>query len=678
MFGGGRNMEHVFLGSWITDSEFYKLSPRNVFHKQLDKVDLPCEEHRNRHILFRKTFCCDVVGESKIYITADDYYKLYINGQFVGQGPAPSYHFQYNYNVWDVQPYLQEGENTIAVHTLYQGLINRVWQSGDNRHGLILDLEVNGEVILSSDETFRTRPHSGFAELGTCGYQTQFLECCDSNAPEVGFERPDFDDSQWEYAKRHTCDDHTLRLQTSGTLVFEQILPVKTEKAAGRVVFDFGSIYVGYLSMAAQGHRGDVLTIRCAQELNEDGSLRYQLRASTLYEETWILTEGRSQLEWFDYKSFRYAEILLPQGVELEDVYFSARHLPFTLQTALKAEYADNEDLQRIWNLCVHSQEYGVQEVIQDCMEREKGFYLGDGCYTALANMILTKDDRMVRKLIDDAFASSFITDTLVTCMDCSFMQEIAEYPMIMVYLILWHYNLTGDKAYLEENYPKTVRLLEAFRREYEKDGLLRDVDKWCVVEWPKNFQHGYDVDIREGKVCHEAHVSLNAYYIEAVRVTNRIAEILGQPRYRDETVLFSAFRRAFYDEEKKLFRDGENTKHISLVGNSFVFGFSLYPDEECAENILRLLQEHGIQSLSFFCTFPMLLGCVQRGRYDLIREALLNDGTWKRMLREDATTTFEGWGRDTKWNTSLFHLTMSFASVFMADVDLKKCFAGM
>ena len=37
------------------------------------------------------------------------------------------------------------GENTIAVHTYYQGLINRVWISGDGRHGLLLDLVVDGK-----------------------------------------------------------------------------------------------------------------------------------------------------------------------------------------------------------------------------------------------------------------------------------------------------------------------------------------------------------------------------------------------------------------------------------------------------------------------------------------------------------------------------------------------------
>ena len=80
-------MEHTFLGKWITDSEFSSLQLRNVFHKQLEKVNLPCEEHRNRHVLFRKKFACDSAGEqAMLYISADDYYKLYINGVFVVQG----------------------------------------------------------------------------------------------------------------------------------------------------------------------------------------------------------------------------------------------------------------------------------------------------------------------------------------------------------------------------------------------------------------------------------------------------------------------------------------------------------------------------------------------------------------------------------------------------------------
>ena len=548
-------MEHCFVGKWITDDEFFALEPRNVFHRALDKVLLPCDEHRNRHILFRKAFSCDTIsGKATVYISADDYYKLYINGQFVAQGPAPSYHFRYNYNEIDVTAYLKPGENVIAVHTLYQGLINRVWQSGDNRHGMILDLMVDDTVIVASNESFKTCPHSAYTETGICGYDTQFLERYDSNAREVGFESVDFDDRYWQDACVCLFDDHEVIQQKSAMLTFENKVPICITEREDHLTYDFGSIYVGYLCVKASGQKGQKVVVRCAQELREDGTLRVDLRANCYYEEEWILSEGENFLDWFDYKSFRYAELTVPAGVEIHEVFLLSRHYPFVLNVALKPTFSHDERLKKIWELCVRTQQYGVQEVIQDCMEREKGFYLGDGCYTALTHMLLTGDDSMVRCLIDDAFSTDFIADTLVTCMNCSVMQEIAEYPLILVYLVLWHYRYTGDIEYLRSNYEKTKKLLNAYRHHYEKEYLLRDIDKWCVVEWPQNFQHGYDVDVREGIVCKETHISINAYYIKAIKTANKMAQILCESPYRHEEPLLSAFISTFYNHDCKLF----------------------------------------------------------------------------------------------------------------------------
>ena len=664
---------HLFIGKWITNSEFCGLKPRNVFHRQLEKADLPCGKLRDRHILFRKTFLAEKsIQKAVLYISADDYYKVYINGSFAGQGPAPSYHFRYHYNEIDVSAFLREGENVIAVHTLYQGLINRVWQSGDFRHGMILDLEADGRVILSSDETFKTKIHSGYKEIGTAGYDTQFLEEYDSRSPEATFYLPNFDDSDWETAKISRFADYRLVKQPTKILVFDTVFPQAETQLEHAVLYDFGANYAGYLSLKAVGNSGDKVTVRCGQELLDNGHVRHELRANCKYEETWILADGEGTLSWFDYKSFRYAEIILPKGVKIREAKLIARHYPFELKTALKPEYAQDEQLKRVWNLCVNTQRFGVQEGILDCMEREKGFYVGDGCYTALTNMVLTHDDSMVRALIDGAFSSSFITEGLVTCIHCSFMQEIAEFPLMLIFLVLWHYNFTKDKAYLKENYEKTVRVLESYRKDYETDGLLQNMDKWCVVEWPKNFQDGYDADIAEGKISKTPHVAINAYYIAAIRAANRMAEILQIGAYRDEKPLITAFLNAFYDEKDGQFFDSVSTAHKSLIGSVYPFAFGLCPDKKSEEAILNRIAQQKIHSLSLFGTFPALMGFQRAGREDLIKKALSDDGAWLRMLAEGATTTFEGWGKDTKWNTSLFHLTMSYAALFMADADTK------
>ncbi len=663
-----------FTAKWITDREFYALKPRNVFHRQLEPIDLPCDEHRNRHILFRKKFLISKeIPDAKIYISADDYYKLYINGRFVCQGPTPSYHFRYNYNVLDVSSFLIKGENTIAVHTLYQGLVNRVWQSGDNRHGLFLELTSAGKVLVASDETFKTMPHSGYKEISISGYDTQFLEEYDSRSSEVGFESPAFDDSDWQYAKYSQYADYTLKEQESAMLVFEKVAPISQVKKGNCLQVDFGSNYAGYICMKIKGKCGDVVTIRCGQELNEDGSLRYELRANCKYEESWILADGISTLDQFDYKAFRYAEFILPEGCEVKELYMNVRHYPFELKTDMKKEFADNQDLRKIWDLCVHTQKYGAQETFLDCMEREKGFYMGDGIWTILTNTILTKDDTLMRKLIDDSFSSDFITDGLVTCLNSSLMQEIAESPLMLTLFIWWHYRLTGDKEYLSQNFTKIIKVIESYRRDYETDGLLNNLDKWCVVEWPPNFRDGYDVDVKEGAVCTTAHVVMNSYYLAAIKMANKMSIELKGEIYRDEKPLTNAFISAFYNKKKHLFKDSIDSEHISIVGNTFPFAFGLCPDEECAENIMNMYSERKISSVFLSCTFNALMGFVRYGNDEKIKELMLDDGAWLRMLKEGATTTFEGWGRDSKWNTSLFHPTMSYGALFLADTGLKK-----
>lgn len=667
--------KHIFNGAWITDREFAALRPRNVFFREMDRLSLDCGEHRNRHILFRRKFILkEKPQKAVIYVTADDYFKLFLNGRFVCQGPSPAYPQRMGYLAVDVADFLTKGENTLSAHTYYQGLINRVWVSGDRRHGFLCDLEADGKVVVCSDESFLTHPHTGYSEIGVTGYDTQFLEDYDSAAPEVGFERPDFDDAYWEHASRREYTDYTLFPQATKPLAFESISPAevssqKLDDGKTSLLIDFGKCFVGYLFLRGKGGAGQRVIIRCAQEMEKDENhIRYEMRCNCRYEEGWLLSGKEDELDWFDYKSFRYAQLILPEGCEITEIALIARHYPFSLQAGLKPSYRGDSELEKIWELCVHTQKYGAQEILQDCMEREKGFYVGDGCYTSLTYLLLTGDDSLMRKLIDDAFFSGFITPGTMICLDCSFMQEIAEFPLILVSLVLWHYRVTGDQEYLRQNYRGVKSVLDAYTRDYLHNGLLSKLDKWCVVEWPDNFRDGYDVDLTSGKICEEAHVVINAYYLQAIRCVNEMARILKEPSYREEQPLIQAFYKAFYDPKRGYFRDSKSSGHVSYIGNLFPFAFGLIPDGGFEKNMMELISQKGIENLSLFGTFPLLAALTDRGENELVRKLLSSPGAWLRMLSEGATTTYESWGKETKWNTSLFHMTFSYAAVFLTD----------
>lgn len=657
---------HKFTGKWITSEEFCNLKPVNVFHRQLEECDINSVAPKNAHILFRKKFCANKNENTVIYISADDFYKLYINGRFVCEGPSAGYPFHYYYNKIDISEFIHAGENTIAVHTYYQGLINRVWVSGDDRHGLICDVEQDGKTLLASDETFLYSYHSGFAEMGIFGYDTQFAERYTSGTESENFQFPEYSDVAWKNAKINRHADWSLFEQETKMLEYEDIKPVSISKDSNGVTVDFGGIYVGRLYAQACGNAGEIVELLFGQELNDDGSVRFKVRACCDYKEEWVLSGNQDTLNEFDYKSFRYVRI--NTNAELKNIHLIARHYPFELNA--KPNTSD-EKLMSVWNLCVNSLKYGIQEVIQDCMEREKGFYLGDGCMTALAHAVVTKDTSILKRLADEAFRSSFINDGLVTCMCCSLMQEIAEYPLYLPYILYSYYKLTGDKEYLCQKYDDLCIVLDFYRERYMRDdGLLTNLDKWCVVEWPENYRDGYDADLTQGKICTDVHNVINASYIGAVKYANKISVLIGKDKYFNEETIVGTYINAFFDKEKGLFRDNVGSDHISVPSNAFAFMYGLFPDEESENNAVAYFEEKGITSVNFFSSYAILCGLKRIGRQDLIFKFLSDEKAWINMLKEGATRTFEGWGKESKWNTSLFHLTLSYPVIFLSDWD--------
>ena len=65
---------------------------------------------------------------------------------------------------------------------------------------------------------------------------------------------------------------------------------------------------------------------------------------------------------------------------------------------------------------------------------------------------------------------------------------------MMMILFAKWYLDMTGDADFIRARIPAFADVLDSYRERYARaDGLLQNLDKWCVVEWPKNYQDGYD-----------------------------------------------------------------------------------------------------------------------------------------------------------------------------------------
>jgi hypothetical protein len=655
-------MEKEWTAKWIMDPRFAGLAPLDLLHKQLAPVRLP--EHRpelqNHHMLVRKTF--DWVqrpgAAAFLEITADDYYKLYINGRFVGQGPAPGYAWHYFYNRYEVTPYLRDGRNVIAAHLYYQGLINRVWNSGDYRQGMLAELWSGDRLLLATDRSWKYRIAREFTGRETFGYETQFVEEIDSRLRERGWLEPDFDDRHWEEPHENRADDHRLVLQETPPL---QVYPVRPagvrELGPGHYLLDFGRELTGQFVMAARGAAGQTVEIRQGEELEADGErVRYQLRCNCNYRDRWILSDAPDAWEPYDYKAFRHVELLAPAGVLRPDSFAAiVRHYPLD-ETKCRFDSSDPL-LNGIWSICAQGVRCGAQEVFVDCPSREKGQYLGDATITSHAHMYLSGDLRLTGKLLGDFARSARICPGLMAVAPGGFMQEIADFSLQWPLQLLQYYRQSGDLELLRKMAPVAEGVLQYFRRFQRPDGLLENVkEKWNLVDWPENLRDGYDFDLSQPVVGDGCHNVINAFFCGAVKTVNTIRELLGIA-YQDEfPALREAFIRAFYRPDLKLLADSTVSGHTALHANSIALFFDLVP-AEARESVVDLIRRKGM-SCGVYNAYFLLKGLAGIGQHELVYQLLTADGehSWANMLREGATACFEAWGKEQKWNTSLCH----------------------
>jgi hypothetical protein len=654
-------MEKNWSAEWISDKRFIELSPINVFHKQLAAGETASHrpDLKNQHMYVRRTFdLAQPAGQAYLDISADDYYKLYINGRFVGQGPAPAYYLRYNYNRYEVSQYLRAGRNVIAVHVYYQGLVNRVWNSGDYRQGMIAELFLEDVLALASDSSWRYLNAQEYTGTEVFGYETQFVEDIDERLKAKGWKETEFDDGEWEFARENRRDDHRLVMQATPPVAVYERRPVSVRKhRTGHFLLDFGQEITGCFEMKAQGKAGELVEVLFGEELEEgsDGHVRYRTRCNCSYRDQWILDNGENVLEQFDYKAFRYVEIVSPEGAaDPESFRAIVRHYP--MEDGSCRFETSNPLLNRIWEICKNAVRYGSQEMFLDCPSREKGQYLGDATITSLSHLYLSGDLRLFRKELTDFAASSFICPGLMAVAPGSFMQEIADFSLQWPLQLLNYYQHSGDLPFLEEMYPVAKGIIGYFKRFQRADGLLENVkEKWNLVDWPDNLRDGYDFDLSPvpGDGCHNV---INAFFCGAVKTVNEIEAILEVDSTEDFTRLKESFLQAFYRKESGLFADSTVSGHTALHSNIIPLFYGLVP-EASRPNVVELIKKKGL-CCGVYNAYFLLKGLAGIGEYELIYRLLTSEDihSWGNMLKEGATTCFEAWGKDQKWNTSLCH----------------------
>ncbi|MFO7976824.1 MAG: family 78 glycoside hydrolase catalytic domain [Candidatus Hydrogenedentota bacterium] len=653
----GAASEDFGEAKWLRNPVFEGVDVIDVFRKE--KAPKPeLSGPRNVHTLLRKEITLSgKPSGATLVITGDDYYKFYIDGSFVVQGPAPAYPFAHPYYKLDVTDALKAGQNTLAAHVYYQGLLNRVWNSADNRSGFMMALTVNypdgSSQTFVSDESWKLHTLTAFPTGRTIGYETQFAEDIDMRAMPVGWRETGFGDTSWGSP---LCErqDHVFVEQITEPLEHWRAEPVRVEKKAeGHYFYDFGQEIVGHTRIRIKGPEGHKIEVRHGEELSDPLTVRYDMRANCVYQEFPILSGGEETIEFYDYRAFRYLEVL--NAPAEPEVWVDVRHHPFDSNAATLS--ASDDLLVKIWKLCKNGVQFGSQGSFLDCPSREKGQYLGDALITGHSNVVLTGDGSLLAKAIQDFALSRRICPGLMAVAPGSFMQEIAEYSLQWPIVVRNYYHYTGDAAFTQRVLDDVLPGLYAYFEEFEgESGLLTGMtEKWVLVDWPKNLRDGYDYDYAE----HRENTALNAFYYASLKASARLCRDLGRD-FESYEMKAEKVRKAFIErllnQETHLFVDAPGSEHSSLHANALPLAFGLAP-EEAIPAIVDLIREKRLSCGVYIAPF-VIEACYRADEpelaYDLITSK--DEHSWHEMLEHGATTCMEAWGPDQKWNTSWCH----------------------
>ena len=123
------------------------------------------------HGLFRKRVYLDQVPDrAPARVTADSRYALFVNGQEVFRGPIRSQPRRLHYDLFDLAPYLQPGENVLAVYVKYYGTPKSYWMPATpnltlGKTGiLVFEANLGAAGLLVSDTGWKARKADAWSD----------------------------------------------------------------------------------------------------------------------------------------------------------------------------------------------------------------------------------------------------------------------------------------------------------------------------------------------------------------------------------------------------------------------------------------------------------------------------------------------------------------------------------
>ena len=634
---------------------------------------------------FRRTFNIPAQPSSFIVqVTADNRYRLFVNGKAIGLGPARGDKLHWQYETYDLAPYLKAGKNTIAAQVWNLGNEGPVAQMTIGATAFLMQGNTERESIVNTDTTnwkvikndaFKLNPVTGAMVFGY--YALGTTDSVYANKFPWGWETNDLNDNAWGkpsmvrlaqpvyYSYKHGEADGGLthrtiplmeeKLERIPTVVRGTgikmddsflkgknpvVIPANTQAT---VLLDQTHLTTAYPELWVSGGKGSAVKIGYAEALL-DGKGKKGNRNETEnkklygYYDVFIPDGGQNRLFrplW--YRTYRFIELNIKTDAEpltLNDFYGMFTGYPFEEKGSFTSS---DPGLQKIWDVGWRTARLCANETYYDCPYYEQLQYVGDTRIQALVSLYVAGDDRLMRNaltLYDQSRLSEGITQSRYPT---EVAQMIPPFSLYWVDMIHDYHTFRNDPAFVKQFLPGIQGTLSWFERHLNENNLLSELGWWNFVDWAKEFDRGVPAGAKETQGT--AIISLQFVYAldRAAELFNHFGKHHEAQYYQNQAnTIREAVYTHCYDKQKQLFADTPEKKQFSQHANVMAILTNTIPADQQAALMQKTLSDKSLTQCSIYYRFYLMNALKKAGMGD---QYLENLDIWKNMLAEGLTT---------------------------------------
>ncbi len=433
-----------------------------------------------------------------------------------------------------------------------------------------------------------------------------------------------------------------------------ELPPDAVRKTDGGWFVDLGREIVGGLGAVIAAPQETEIEVRCGEELNPDGSVRFAMRTGNVYTARWHVGPGISEVNIPDLMTFRYAEFRAAATFTLERVHSLAlRTDPDDRESGFSS---DSALLERLYDFTKYTIKMTTQDLYVDSQSRERGAYEGDALINMLASYTFYGDTAVPRATLEYLYTHRTWP---------------AEYLLLMPALARADLFQTGDRRLARKYWP---RLKECtFERFRGPEGLLHSGNTAAqgmdaiLTDWPPSERDNYDTGVSYSTV-------LNCMAVRGYRELAVIAAELGEnsdaAHYETRAAeLATAIIDRLWDPDNAAFCDGlaaggTRSTHCSQHASAYaLYGLGRrYLTVAQIDALTARIRGDGRIKMSVYGAYFLLTGLYECGAGDVANALLLRDEpgdprTWAYMLDTlGATLTAEAWCPANKPNMTFSH----------------------